>query len=405
MERQTKYTYLDPDKKHRVSDPTLKAIQKKALLSFYERHHSHHPNTSKSSWRSEPQLAQSAVPQAPQSQSPPRPQPQTPSRRASCASDYASSIRKSNIITVREQKTSDNIKNSSKHQHSNSCSSLSTDLLGPVIMGPAISVDDWVPERPPKNPHLRTAFPDLFQETRIPSPDLPPPSPPTVLEDEVLNNDEPLPPPPTDIETVTWEHEYPNSRISNLEEVHSQVNGLPEQLPPRQSNVRMSQRHRQNSAEPQVNHFSRSPKNQRQSFIDPRRQHSQQSHKLVLNGSIAVSQKIGNGLPEPYHSEALRAFKPPPHLPHNDGKRKPPAQLPSEVPRNSNGFRHLQRSSVAEESELTAPPPLYPRQTRVNQSMRARIPDSSKHGVHTRNSPPKFEDKRDIENRHPNYNL
>lgn len=42
-----------------------------------------------------------------------------------------------------------------RHQHSNSCGSLSTDLLGPVIVGPAISIDDWVPERPPKKPHLR----------------------------------------------------------------------------------------------------------------------------------------------------------------------------------------------------------------------------------------------------------
>ena len=41
LERQQhfhKLAYLDPEKRHRVSDPTLKAIQKKALLSFYERH-------------------------------------------------------------------------------------------------------------------------------------------------------------------------------------------------------------------------------------------------------------------------------------------------------------------------------------------------------------------------------
>lgn len=49
-------------------------------------------------------------------------------------------------------------------------------------MGPIISLDDWVPERPPKNPLLR-----------IPSPDLPPPpSPPSPLHQQ----DEPLPPPP-----------------------------------------------------------------------------------------------------------------------------------------------------------------------------------------------------------------
>lgn len=55
-------------------------------------------------------------------------------------------------------------------------------------MGPIISLDDWVPERPPKNPLLR-----------IPSPDLPPPpSPLHPPENDVntLNQDEPLPPPP-----------------------------------------------------------------------------------------------------------------------------------------------------------------------------------------------------------------
>ena len=34
----SKYTFLDPDKRMRVADPTLKAIQKQALLSYYERH-------------------------------------------------------------------------------------------------------------------------------------------------------------------------------------------------------------------------------------------------------------------------------------------------------------------------------------------------------------------------------
>lgn len=59
-------------------------------------------------------------------------------------------------------------------------------------MGPAISIDDWVPARPPKKPHLRAAYPP----PRTSSPDLPPPSPPPILEDEVFDSDEPLPPPP-----------------------------------------------------------------------------------------------------------------------------------------------------------------------------------------------------------------
>jgi protein Shroom len=65
---------------------------------------------------------------------------------------------------------------------------LSKDLLGAMIIGKIISIDDWVPERPPKNPSLR-----------IPSPDLPPPpntdSIPTTLD----NQDDPLPPPPPEL--------------------------------------------------------------------------------------------------------------------------------------------------------------------------------------------------------------
>ncbi|KAK0096476.1 hypothetical protein PV326_005394 [Microctonus aethiopoides] len=183
QQQQMRYTYLDPDKRHRVSDPTLKAIQKKALLSFYERHH-------QSSWRSEPQLTQDTSPttQSPPPQPPPRPRPSS-SRRASSASDYASGSWRD-----KTNKPHNNELPSPKHQHSNSCGSLSTDLLGPVIVGPAISIDDWVPERPPKKPHLRAVYND-----RVPSPDLPPPSPPTVTENEVLNCDDPLPPPPPPI--------------------------------------------------------------------------------------------------------------------------------------------------------------------------------------------------------------
>ncbi|XP_054012823.1 serine/arginine repetitive matrix protein 2-like [Hylaeus anthracinus] len=184
--QQMRYTYLDPEKRHRVSDPTLKAIQKKALLSFYERHH-------QASWRSEPQLAQGSAPapQSPPPQPPPRPRPSS-SRRASSASDYASGTWREN--GNRSQNQSNGDLPSPKHQHSNSCGSLSTDLLGPVIVGPAISIDDWVPERPPKKPHLRNVYND-----RVPSPDLPPPSPPTVTENEVHDCDDPLPPPPPEL--------------------------------------------------------------------------------------------------------------------------------------------------------------------------------------------------------------
>ncbi|XP_025268223.1 protein Shroom isoform X2 [Camponotus floridanus] len=189
QQQQMRYTYLDPDKRHRVSDPTLKAIQKKALLSFYERHH-------QASWRSEPQLTQgpAPAPQSPQSpppQPPPRPKISS-SRRASSASDYASGTWRENVSRAQSQANGD--LPTTKHQHSNSCSSLSTDLLGPVIVGPAISIDDWVPERPPKKAHLRNAY-----NERMPSPDLPPPSPPAITESEVHDCDDPLPPPPPEL--------------------------------------------------------------------------------------------------------------------------------------------------------------------------------------------------------------
>ncbi|XP_049785959.1 uncharacterized protein LOC126188401 [Schistocerca cancellata] len=217
LQQQTKYTYLDPEKRHRVSDPTLKAIQKKALLSFYERHHAQPAAAARSqAWRSEPQLAlvpPSAqqlppTPSGPHSPPPPQPPPRPrtasmqSSRRASSASDYAGGswreMAATREIIINE---AGNLKDGPRHQHSSSCGSLSTDLLGPLIMGPSISVDDWVPERPPKKPHLRSAFPRPVQD-RLPSPDLPPPSPPPMVEDEVFACDDPLPPPPADLPPV-----------------------------------------------------------------------------------------------------------------------------------------------------------------------------------------------------------
>lgn len=68
--------------------------------------------------------------------------------------------------------------------------SLSKDLLGPMVVGPIISLDDWVPERPPKNPSLR-----------VPSPELPPPPPTTIetIDPKFYNEDDPLPPPPVEL--------------------------------------------------------------------------------------------------------------------------------------------------------------------------------------------------------------
>lgn len=76
-----------------------------------------------------------------------------------------------------------------------------------MIVGPIISVDDWVPERPPKNPLLR-----------IPSPELPPPPPPPVIqietEVETINQDEPLPPPPPELLRHMRQLSEPDNKIN-----------------------------------------------------------------------------------------------------------------------------------------------------------------------------------------------
>lgn len=218
------YTFLDPLKKTRVSNPTLKVIQKNAVHSYFQRqqasvresisrsdtskmHSQTRPkslnfdtNSKRASQRSsvsgyemsanhetmdnktslsvnhlnfilnKTNDTHSSVPVS-HIDSPPRPPPRNrqslPVRRTSSASEY-SSIR-------------DKMLTSKQH--------LSKDLLGPMILGSVISIDDWVPERPPKNPALR-----------IPSPELPPP--PAVNENmhEISSYlDEPLPLPPEEV--------------------------------------------------------------------------------------------------------------------------------------------------------------------------------------------------------------
>lgn len=485
LEKQQKYSYLDPDKKHKVPDPTLKAIQKKALLSFYERHHNNNTNSANksNSWRSEPQLTQSQSALVPVPQPPPRIKAQTPSRRASCASEYASNnnSKRSSFASSRENKESG--KMTPRHQHSNSCGSLSTDLLGPVIVGPSISLDDWIPEkppeRPPKNPHLRIAYPDLFQDQRVPSPDLPPPSPPTVLEDEVINSDEPLPPPPTELESTNWQNDFDDRLKENtsgnqfaapqVETSHKTVEetyipkelelpkkpilGIPERGSTRYSSVRhipsdhklmlsesrhvvssdnrhgfsenklVSNENRRASSDARLidekqrsssdnrlnqsdaRHFQNDNNKKRPSDIrlssDTRvvsndnadryksptkeqvfgfpnqRNYAERSstrypsmHKLVLNGNVAVSQKIMNGVCDQYRAEPLR-----PTAIKDDDKLQAIAAM-----------RGNQRASIAEGSTRDIPPPLQPRQMRINQSMRARIPESRPGGVVARSS-------------------
>lgn len=391
LEKQQKYSYLDPEKKHKVPDPTLKAIQKKALLSFYERHHNSNTNKT-TSWHSEPQLAQSlsAAPQPP-----PRAKVQYPSRRASSAADY--SAKRGSLSKNSESKLTP------KHQHSNSCGSLSTDLLGPVIMGPSISVDDYVPEkppeRPPKNPHLRLAYPDLFQNQRVPSPDLPPPSPPTVLEDEVYHNDEPLPPPPPELDISNWDTPGKQFAAPQVERKSTsyQISALDLNRGFRKDKLESPVRETPSFLERNSNRYAsvRSSIKNRQPFVVETRNASMQ--KLVFNGNVAVSQKLPYTITEQCRAEPVQ--------PKHENKTIPstkddptPDQYRAELVRtrypspatedNTNNNRNSQRASIAESPSREVPPPLQPRQMRINQSMRARIPDNRPVSL-MRNSPPK----------------
>lgn len=229
------YTYLDPSKTTRVPNPTLKVIQKNAVQSYFQRqqasvrenfnglarpkslHFVKNPsdtlqrsslsgyvmvplghdgknatsltntfdyktsvstsdlnlksNIDQNNYFDKSQTSSSINLKEAKDDTPPRPPPRNrqsfPARRTSSASEY-SSLR-------------DKILASEQH--------LSKDLLGPMILGSVISIDDWVPERPPKNPALR-----------VPSPELPPP-PPVVVSDishELARSDDPLPPPPAE---------------------------------------------------------------------------------------------------------------------------------------------------------------------------------------------------------------
>lgn len=386
LEKQQKYSYLDPEKKHKVPDPTLKAIQKKALLSFYERHHNNSNKTT--SWHSEPQLAQSlsAAPQPP-----PRAKVQYPSRRASSAADY--SAKRGSLSKCSESRLTP------KHQHSNSCGSLSTDLLGPVIMGPSISVDDYVPEkppeRPPKNPHLRLAYPDLFQNQRVPSPDLPPPSPPTVTEDEVYHSDEPLPPPPPDLDG--WETHGKQSAAPQVEKKSPsyQISALDLNRGYRKDKLESPIKETPSFLERNSNRYAsvRSSIRTRQPLIVETRNPSMQ--KLMLNGNVAISQKLPYTITEQCRAEPLQAKGSDKTIPPTKDDPTPDqyraelvrTRYPSPT-RDDINNRNNQRASIAESPIREAPPPLQPRQMRINQSMRARISDNRPVSL-MRNSPPK----------------
>ncbi|EAA12586.4 AGAP008243-PA, partial [Anopheles gambiae str. PEST] len=231
-------------KTHRVSNPSLKAFQKNAVISYFERQQQHaresihsRPsslnlsaaggnNSNGSSGGSPGASTNSSKPQS--GGSPPgvsTPVISSHSQRSSISSAYSSAAGSMMELSmwhlIRPPPTWQQLegtlgfaelyeciaqlsfslslafRTSSASEYSSirdkliqQQQQLSKDLLGPMIMGPIIALDDWVPERPPKNPMLR-----------IPSPELPPPPPVLTPTEDVLliNQDEPLPPPPPEL--------------------------------------------------------------------------------------------------------------------------------------------------------------------------------------------------------------
>uniref|UniRef100_T1GTZ7 Uncharacterized protein n=1 Tax=Megaselia scalaris TaxID=36166 RepID=T1GTZ7_MEGSC len=237
------YTFIDPSKTHRVPNTTLKAFQKNAVQSYFERqqqasnsnnilrpHSLQSKGTPKevpqsymirSDFQQQQQHRPTTKPQInddsfafPESNgsnitcnsnesssssnlhSPPPPPPRSrslmPLRRSSSASDYAdfrdNYIREKQMYLINDcgvpppppprgrPSMPITLVRRPSFQRQNDA----------MIMGPVIMLDNWVPERPPKNPNLR-----------IPSPDLPPPPPTLTL--PLHCSDDPLPPPPPEI--------------------------------------------------------------------------------------------------------------------------------------------------------------------------------------------------------------
>ncbi|XP_066250853.1 protein Shroom isoform X1 [Euwallacea similis] len=347
-----KYSYLDPHKKHRVPDPTLKAIQKKALLSFYERHQQN-GDYSKVQYGSEPQLPSQ---QTSSKGAPLKIKVAHSLRRASSINSYsARNSRRNSLVSSADLHTAEykeNGRSSLGYQHSsNSCSSLkSADLLGPVIIGSSISIDDYAsrkpPDRPPKNPNLRTVFPDLFNDQRVPSPDLPPPSPPAVLEDEVFDNDDPLPPPPPECGSG-FQGDIPESNQKDS------IISTRKQIP-----------------EPQVQKSSNSFNN------------------VILNQNIGIPERsipysLIKTKPSEHIIQQVR-IKPNPLL-LQEMQRKKSQSLG--IPREYSGFSSNMGMKVlsSKTSKDDSPPPLQPRQLRIYRSMRGEMT----HEHRTRLSPPK----------------
>lgn len=188
---------------------------------------------------------------------------------------------------------------------------LSKDLLGPMVMGPIISLDDWVPERPPKNPLLR-----------IPSPDLPPPpSPLHQQENDVttVNQDDPLPPPPpAEVMRHMRQLSEPDAKLTTANRRNSfagsstrkpfiKANSFDNMTPPILPRKPMEMPH----ASPNIRSFSSMSKSH--SFQVTHQQPVQppaKAHKVILNGKFEAPNDTGQRQSAPMRKRTHNAPMP-----------------------------------------------------------------------------------------------
>lgn len=226
-----------------------------------------------------------------------------------------------------------------------------------MVIGQIISLDDWVPERPPKNPMLR-----------IPSPDLPPPPPTNHVDDcnDMHIPDEPLPPPPPELLRHMRQLSEPETKVNTASRRNSFAGSTSKKPLIRSStadsliSVQDKQQPMQQQQLPQQqlpppiipkkpldmrnSHYSQPSIPQRPMSSLARHGpstnsvHSLKPHKVVLNGKIESSQTV----PQGRHSDTRMSLR----------KRSHNAQLtPLEMPSISSKQMH----------NTSQPPPLKPR--------------------------------------------
>ncbi|XP_055921588.1 protein Shroom [Eupeodes corollae] len=432
-----KYTFIDPSKTHRVSNPALKAFQKNAVQSYFERQqqqskenlkhsasgnnllrpHSLQPTGSPKEV-SNTGVARSSLPNSvgpaampsrysnhhqlsnpissdisfpdcgssPPPPPPPRSRSLMPVRRSSSASEYAEFRDQYHRAATQENLQAQSVKNVTEPEKLsfNDCgmppppppprgkASLSVrrtssaseyaamrekamqhvanqqqyiqrQLSSPMGLPPVFLTDEWVPERPPKNPNLR-----------IPSPDLPPP--PALItvdtESNLSNQDEPLPPPPPEI----------------LRQPPPPIN---KPLSPNRRNSFAGSPSRKAffNALPPPPSIPKKPSNMDLMHSRPASSMAQQSnkaHKIILNEKLMSSPMAGD------HKSVMVARK----RPHNNPAVIPPIQENpgmnfNNIDTNNCSSNHKKSPPIRNDGLKSSPPPppLKPRMPISSQPM------------------------------------